>query len=399
MLQTPNYKFMQLEQAEQFQYDIVNQNFSALDALLKSSFDNISTELSKKMPKTGGTFSGPVAYDWSNGGGFTFKLADSKSATMGIEANGNFIFSGNITGTNLIATEHVYEGGKMISSLYAAASHTHAYLPTSGGTVSGNLTVTGTITQAGTTLANTYAPKSHTHTYLPLAGGTVTGATTFSSTVTINGNTTCNGELYIASGKWIRCQGTTGLYFQTYGGGWYMTDATWIRAYNNKSIYCTGAITATGNITGAKVYNAVWNDYAEYFPRGEETEPGDIIMVDPHSLKEVYVRACSDSEKCIPVGVHSDTYGHLIGGDKTPNENVDFEKFNIKKYIPIGLAGRVRVKYYGPASVGTRVVPSEIPGVGRAYDKECDSPDMVVGILVEADDKMHEVRRLNMKIK
>lgn len=32
----------------------------------------------------------------------------------------------------------------------AAASHTHAYLPTSGGTLSGDLSVTGTITATGT---------------------------------------------------------------------------------------------------------------------------------------------------------------------------------------------------------------------------------------------------------
>ncbi|MEY1639053.1 tail fiber domain-containing protein [Tenuifilum osseticum] len=44
------------------------------------------------------------------------------------------------------------------------------------------------------------------------------------------------GDIY-ANGGWLRVSGNAGLYFQSWGGGWYMTDATWIRTYNNKSIY------------------------------------------------------------------------------------------------------------------------------------------------------------------
>lgn len=35
---------------------------------------------------------------------------------------------------------------------------------------------------------------------------------------------------------WFRSTGNTGWLNETYGGGWYMTDSTWIRAYANKSI-------------------------------------------------------------------------------------------------------------------------------------------------------------------
>ena len=44
------------------------------------------------------------------------------------------------------------------------------------------------------------------------------------------------GDIY-ANGGWLRVSGNQGLYFQSHGGGWYMTDSTWIRSYNNKSIY------------------------------------------------------------------------------------------------------------------------------------------------------------------
>lgn len=69
---------------------------------------------------------------------------------------------------------------------------------------------------------------------------------------------------------------------------------------------------AIKEIRGEKVYNTVWNDYAEFFERGCETEPGDIIALDETSNKEVYIKASKNSK--VIVGVHSDTFGHLIGG-------------------------------------------------------------------------------------
>ncbi|MBI9066005.1 MAG: shufflon system plasmid conjugative transfer pilus tip adhesin PilV, partial [Salinivirgaceae bacterium] len=44
------------------------------------------------------------------------------------------------------------------------------------------------------------------------------------------------GDIY-ANGGWLRVSGTKGLFFESYGGGFYMSDATWIRTYNNKSFY------------------------------------------------------------------------------------------------------------------------------------------------------------------
>ena len=62
----------------------------------------------------------------------------------------------------------------------------------------------------------------------------------------------------IYSAGWIRAGGTNGFYCESYGGGWHMTDSTWIRAYNNKQIYTAstspdaihtlGGINASGRI-------------------------------------------------------------------------------------------------------------------------------------------------------
>lgn len=49
--------------------------------------------------------------------------------------------------------------------------------------------------------------------------------------------------------SWIRSKGSTGWYNETYGGGWYMLDSTWIRNYNNKSLYMnTGTIRTDGQL-------------------------------------------------------------------------------------------------------------------------------------------------------
>jgi len=44
-----------------------------------------------------------------------------------------------------------------------------------------------------------------------------------------------SGDIH-ASG-WLRTTGNCGWYSQTYGGGWYMTDSTYIRAYGGKKVY------------------------------------------------------------------------------------------------------------------------------------------------------------------
>ena len=41
----------------------------------------------------------------------------------------------------------------------------------------------------------------------------------------------------IIADDWLRTVGATGWYNNTYAGGWYMSDTTWIRTYNSKSIY------------------------------------------------------------------------------------------------------------------------------------------------------------------
>ena len=155
------------------------------------------------------------------------------------------------------------------------------------------------------------------------------------------------------------------------------------------------SIECSGDITANKVYNAVWNDYAELMPRGETTKPGDIVMLDMKTDNEQYIKAI-ESKNIIVAGVHSDEFGMLIGGEK-PVDGKDLLEYNINKYIPIALSGRVHVNFIGKAEKGAKVVPSSEPGYGRLYNKEVDDPDTVIGYLVEDDDKTDK-RKLKIRI-
>lgn len=66
------------------------------------------------------------------------------------------------------------------------------------------------------------------------------------STLNASGRVTC-ADVY--SSSWLRTTGQTGWYSESYGGGIYMTDSTYVRVYNNKSFYVSGNILATGGIT------------------------------------------------------------------------------------------------------------------------------------------------------
>ena len=157
----------------------------------------------------------------------------------------------------------------------------------------------------------------------------------------------------------------------------------------------TGTIAAE-EITGQRIYGSYWSDYAEFFPKGEETNPGDLIMLNPHSDTEEYV--AHTGEQDIPViGVHSDEFGHIIGGED-PIDKQDFLDYNLDRNIPVALAGRVHVSFVGKAKRNNYVVPSNVKGCAKLYNATKDNPLQIIGILVEDDDRTDK-RRLRIKLK
>lgn len=145
------------------------------------------------------------------------------------------------------------------------------------------------------------------------------------------------------------------------------------------------SLDVSGDINAKRVYDAVYNDYAELMPRGEKTEPGDIIALDTNSQNERYVKATNLSDRI--AGIHTDEYAMLIGGNKV-KEGQDFLEENLPFFIPVSLVGRVHAKVVGPVHTGDCIVLSETPGVGRAISS-CESfpATKIVGYACEGDDR------------
>ena len=75
----------------------------------------------------------------------------------------------------------------------------------------------------------------------------VTGAVAITGVLTTPAQATFNAGLLANS--WLRSSGQVGWYSETYGGGIYMIDTTWVRTYGSKAFYVANEIAATGNIT------------------------------------------------------------------------------------------------------------------------------------------------------
>ena len=139
----------------------------------------------------------------------------------GIDVVGDIVVSGNVDGRD-IATD-----GAKLDGIAAGATNTAAPF------------YTAAIGSSDVTTALGYTPYNSSN---------PSGYTTYSANQALDtsSNPTFN-QVY--ANDWFRVNGADGLYWQTYGGGWQMTDTTWIRAYNSKALYVANQIAATGNIT------------------------------------------------------------------------------------------------------------------------------------------------------
>jgi hypothetical protein len=62
----------------------------------------------------------------------------------------------------------------------------------------------------------------------------------------VNGTGYFSSQCYV--GDWFRVYGNGGIYWETHGGGWNMSDTTWMRVYGGKAIYATNTIATTGDV-------------------------------------------------------------------------------------------------------------------------------------------------------
>ena len=234
------------------------------------------------------------------------------------------------------------------------------------------------------------------NTKLPLAGGTMTGNITIPAT----GGSWING---LSAAPIQQNMGTnTSSYFPiirqrqntvTYniGGlnnqfGIYMylnsrtdngTDAGF---YMNNS----GNMVATGTLTASRVYNAVYNDYAECF-----NNTNLIYKEVLHRIVEIDDNECvrlASKNSYRVIGVVSDNYGHLLGGLEEDIEN--------GHKIPVGLAGTLYV--YTLDEIDTKnigkLVCADNNGYATLADK--DSEGTIVGKIIGFNKEYHQYKVL-----
>lgn len=165
--------------------------------------------------------------------------------------------------------------------------------------------------------------------------------------------------------------------------------------YNGSDVFSVsylGNVSTNGTITGTRVYNAVFNDYAEFYEKDDIDEiinPGDIIEVNPDTGK---YRICTSIASNLVVGVCSDNYGHILGGEK-----LDDMENNKKKYIPVGLSGKVYVN----VEDGVNIFPGQLvisSYSGKAMLKANPQMGTVIGKAVGKVEKIDGIRKVLIQI-
>jgi len=128
----------------------------------------------------------------------------------------------------------------------------------------------------------------------------------------------------------------------------------------------------------AKVHNAVYNDLAEYMDvKGNgKPLPNSILIETGEGLTTTNIE--NDHRA---IGVYSDTYGFCLGKKSVNNEATA---------VPIGMAGKVKVKIQGKVEVGDFIVTSNMPGYAKATKEY--TPGTVVGKALESKNKKEDKR-------
>lgn len=227
---------------------------------------------------------------------------------------------------------------------------------TLGGDTSGSVTLDGS---DDVTLDITVANNSHTHTWSNISDRTTCSISTSGSIYA--GTFMCKNNSGIKS---YLADGTTSDWMLYMG-----TDDKIYLGYNARAIVLNGAVTSAYNITGSKVYGAVWNDYAEYRMQTEVVKPGYCVVSNNSGQVSKTTRRYQACD-----GIVSDTFGFAIGETD-------------KCKTPLAVAGRVLAYCEGDRQnyqAGDTVCAGPDGKVCKMTREEIQMwPDRIVGIVSE----------------
>lgn len=309
------------------------------------------------------TFAGtllPTVDNSKNIGSATKKLANIYATT----------FTGNLTGTATRATGDA--DGNAIKTTYAKLAAENTF------SAANTFTSTVTLSGSGALVFGSYGISSAgiaTFGTSRILGLGINTAYDSNYRLKVSGNSLLTGSTYF---------GTTSNLIDTNGAGNLSTliartNLTVGQATidNSYTLFVTGTGKCTGDFTANRVFNAVYNDIADFVKKDQKQkiEAGDIIAIKHGS--DDYVLAERLNSKLV-VGVYSDSYGHVMGGENLPNMND-----NLKKYAPIAIAGNVKVKILDEIQVGDLITVSAVDGVGAKVTDSFNSIGCIVGKALE----------------
>ncbi len=168
---------------------------------------------------------------------------------------------------------------------------------------------------------------------------------TITATVDMNTNT-------IYASNWFRSRGTTGWYSEDYGGGWYMTDADWIRAYNGKGITTNGNMSIGGYIQGNNIINTTFeyqsNRGSVDWRFGAATGTGD----------ENFFGFFDANNRKIPLAIDGN-FGNIYVGFNVGGSG---SKTAVGIYLGAQVAGNRAFIYHGDSYAGSIWIQTRLDG-------------------------------------
>ena len=168
---------------------------------------------------------------------------------------------------------------------------------------------------------------------------------TITATADMNTNT-------IYASNWFRSRGTTGWYSEDYGGGWYMTDADWIRAYNGKGITTNGNMFIGGYIQSNNIINTTFeyqsNRGSVDWRFGAATGTGD----------ENFFGFFDANNRIIPLAIDGN-FGNIYVGFNVGGSD---SKTAVGIYLGAQVAGNRAFIYHGDSYAGSIWIQTRLDG-------------------------------------